>query len=191
VKTSAETDLELVLNSLKEFGLLLETDAKLPSVSALVAREPVRGSWWAHPRSHEIFAVLQQIADHKDVMIVRLVSGKNTFVHRKLWPDLLSIALTREGWQMRALSPEARMLLRMIDRQGLVRSDRLELPAKFKSLKPGPAVRELENRLLIRSGEFHTESGAHTKLLETWQHWTERIHFNHHLVEVAEAKRKL
>lgn len=191
MKTSAETDLELVVKALKEFGLLLETDAKLQSVSGLIAGEPMRGSWWAHPRAHEIFAVLQAVADHKQVLITRLVSGKVTFAHRKLWPDILSIGQARESWQMQGLSPEARMLLKLIDQHDELRSDRLEWPPKFKAVKPGPVVRELEKRLLIHSAEFHTESGAHAKLLETWECWTRRIGFNHRTVEVAEAKRRL
>ena len=100
VETSKQTDLELVLKALQEFGLLLETDAKLPSVAGLVAREPLRGSWWAHARSHEIFAVLQQVGDHREVMITRLVSEKVTFVSRSLWPELISIATAREDWQI-------------------------------------------------------------------------------------------
>ena len=35
--------------TLAECGLLLESDAKLPSVAGLVACAPVRGSWWGHP----------------------------------------------------------------------------------------------------------------------------------------------
>ena len=119
---------ELVLKSLKEFGLLLETDPKLLSVSGLVAAEPIRGSWWAHPRSHQIFAVLQQVADHKDVLITKLISGKVTFVYRKLWPDILSIGTAREEWQLKGLSPAARLLLKMVDEYGELRSDRLEWP---------------------------------------------------------------
>ena len=191
MKTSAQTDLELALQTLKEFGWLLETDAKLPSVTGLVAREPLRGSWWAHPRGQEIFAVLQQVADHRDVIITRLISEKLTLVHRALWSDLLSIATAREGWQLRALSSEARMLLKMIDKSEQVRSDRLDWPAKYKSVKPGQAVLELEKRLLIHSEEFHAESGAHAKRLETWERWSKRVRFDHQIVEVSQAKRRL
>ena len=38
------------LKELKRYGLLLVTDARLPSLVALVAGAPVRGSWWSHPR---------------------------------------------------------------------------------------------------------------------------------------------
>lgn len=182
---------ELVLSSLKEFGLLLETDTKLPSVAGQVAGEPIRGSWWAHPRSHQIFAVLQKVADHKDVLSARLISGKVTFVHRKLWPDILSVGTAREAWQLRGLTPAARMLLKMIDQHRELRSDQLEWPAKVKSVKPGQAARELEKRLLIHTREFHTESGGHAKLLETWGHWTTRLRFKRRVVEVANAKLRL
>jgi len=179
------------MKPLKEFGLLLETDARLPSVAGLIAGEPVRGSWWTHPRSHEIFAVLQRLADHKDVLITKLVSGKVTFVHRKLWPDILSIGSAREGWQVRGLSPSARVLLKMIDRHRESRSDRLEWPPKFKSVKPGLPIRELEKRLLIHTEEFHTESGAHAKLLETWKCWAQRNSFTRKIPEVANARQRL
>lgn len=182
---------ELVLNSLKEFGLLLETDSKLLSVSSLVAAEPMRGSWWAHPRSHQIFAVLQQLADHKDILTTRLISGKVTFVYRKLWPDVVSVGTAREEWQVKGLSPAARLLLKMVDQYSELRSDRLEWPAKFKSVKPGQAVRELEKRLLMHTGELHTESGAHAKQLETWETWAQRLRLKRQVIEVANAKRRL
>ena len=198
MKTFAQSDFELVLETLKEFGLLLETDAKLPSVSGLIAGEPVRGSWWAHARSHDIFVVLQQVAAHKEVMITKLLSGKVTFVHRKLWPAILSIGTARERWQIHALSPSAQVLLKMIDQHRELRSDRLEWPpdrlewpAKFKSVKPGQPVRELEKRLLIHTEEFHTENGAHAKRLETWECWAKRSSFDKKVPEVANAKQRL
>ena len=191
MKTSAPTNFELVLKTLKEFGLLLETDAKLPSVSGLVAGEAVRGSWWTHARSHEIFAVLEAVADHKQVLITKLVSGKVTFVHRKLWPEVLSIGAARESWQTQKLLPAVKMLLDLIDQEGVLRTDILDWPPKFKPVKVGQAVRELEKRLLIHSEEFHTDSGAHAKLIETWDHWTDRIDFKPKPVAPDDAKRRL
>jgi len=176
---------------LRQFGLLLETDTKLPSVAGLVAGETVRGSWWTHARSHQIFAVLQALADHKQTLITKLVSGKVTFVHRKLWGDVVSIAAAREPWQTQKLLPPAQMLLDRIDQEGALRTDILDWPSKFKSLKVGVVVRELEKRLLIHSEEFHAESGAHAKLIETWDHWTNRIGFNPKQVVLDDAKRRL
>jgi hypothetical protein len=188
---SERTNFRIVLKTLKEFGLLLESDAKLPSVSGLVAGEPVRGSWWTHKRSHEIFAVLQALEDQKQVLITKLVSGKVTFVDRKLWPAVLCLGLAREAWQMQKLSAPAGMLLDMIDQHETLRTDTLAWPPVFKSVKPGDAVRELEKRVLIHTEEFHTDSGAHAKLVETWKHWKHRIGFSSEIVVVANAKRKL
>lgn len=188
---AVEVGVELVLKTLKEYGLLLETDPKLLSVSGLVTGGPVRGSWWAHPQAQQIFAVLQQVADHEDVLITKLISGKVTFVDRKLWPDLVSVAAAREDWQLRGLSPAASLLLKTIDQNVESRTDRLAWPARFKSVKPGQAVRELEKKLLIHTEELHTETGAHAKHLETWEHWAERTRFKRKPAEVATAKRRL
>jgi hypothetical protein len=64
-----------VFAKLKDHGLLLQTDANLANVCALVAGAPVRGSWWAHPRSHEIFRVTRELAEHPDVLVNKLISG--------------------------------------------------------------------------------------------------------------------
>lgn len=191
MKTSAVTNFRIVLTKLKEFGLLLETDAKLPSVSGLVAGEPVRGSWWSHPRSHEIFSVLQQAVDHKDVLVTKLVSGKVTFVHRQLWPEVISIGSAREDWQMVGLSPPAEILLEQSDQIGSLATNEIKWPRPFKTLKPGDAVRELEKRLLIHSEEFHSDSGAHAKLVESWEHWSRRIGLKDERMKVENAKRNL
>jgi hypothetical protein len=97
--------------SLVRYGLLLESDLKLPSVTCLVAEQPIRGSWWAHPQAHAIFAVNCLLADHPDVLIAKLISGKVTFVHRPLWEAIFAVALAHEPWQVEDLSKSARALL--------------------------------------------------------------------------------
>jgi hypothetical protein len=78
---------------LVEHGMLLESArGPLPNVAELVAGEPISGSWWAHPASHEIFAEVNQLADSPDVVRTRLVNGKVTLVHRRLWPALVRLA---------------------------------------------------------------------------------------------------
>ena len=63
-----------VFAELKKYRLLLRTDAHLPNLCALVAGEAVRGSWWAHPSSHAIFQVDGELANHPDVLMVKLIS---------------------------------------------------------------------------------------------------------------------
>ena len=71
-------------------GVVLESGAgPVPSLSTAIAGAPIRGSWWAHPRRREIFALTRAVRDCKDVLVCRLVDGKITFVHRRLWPALV------------------------------------------------------------------------------------------------------
>jgi hypothetical protein len=72
--------------------VLLSARGAAPSLADWVAREPIRGSWWAHPRGHEIYALANALGDSPDVLVCRLLAGKRTFVHRRLWPALIRAA---------------------------------------------------------------------------------------------------
>lgn len=77
----------------RKHGVVLESAAgPVPSLAAAIAGEPIRGSWWSHPRSHEIFELTQTIRARDDVLVCRLVLGRVTFVHRRLWPALVRAA---------------------------------------------------------------------------------------------------
>jgi len=77
-----------------------------------------------------------------------------------------------------------------VDAAGSVTTAKLVWPLRF-DMKLGDAARELETRLLIVGTQFHTESGVHAKLLETWEHWAERIGFEGKSLGAAEAKDNL
>jgi hypothetical protein len=64
----------------------------VPSVAEAVAGQPIIGSWWAHPRGKAIFAALSQLDDSNDVRCFKLIDGKVTFVHRRMWPALARLA---------------------------------------------------------------------------------------------------
>ena len=77
----------------RKHGVVLESaQGSLPSLAAAIAGEPVRGSWWSHPKSREIFAVTRAIREADDVLVCRLAAGKVTFVHRRLWPALVRMS---------------------------------------------------------------------------------------------------
>jgi hypothetical protein len=77
----------------RKHGVVLESAVgPVPSVAAAVVGGPIRGSWWAHPRSHEIFELTRAIRAREDVLVCRLVDGRITFVHRRLWPALVRTA---------------------------------------------------------------------------------------------------
>ena len=175
MRAKESSEFQRIIEELQSSGFLLESDAALPSVASLVAQEPIRGSWWGHPRGHAIFQANEQLTAHPDVIGCKLVSGKVTYVHRSLWPALFAVANSREAWQLSRISPSARSLLAKVTREEIVRTDRLPKSRGAKSKAPGEAARELEKRLLVYSEEMHTETGAHAKALETWEHWAKRI----------------
>ena len=181
---------KLVFDQLRKSGFLLESDPKLPSVCTLITGEPLRGSWWSHPQAQTIFQVNEQLEDQKNVLITKLLSGKVTFVHRKLWPEILAIGIGREPWQIKSLPDAGRTLLKLIDAGGSLTTDKLSWP-KSQKKKPGDAARELEKRLLVVGSQFHTEGGLHAKLLETWDHWAKRIGFKAATVPAEKAKKNL
>jgi hypothetical protein len=81
------------LSFVKTHGVVLESARGLvPSLAEAVAGEPIRGSWWSHPKSNEIFLCSRAIRASPDVLVCRLVGGKVTYVHRRLWPALVRLA---------------------------------------------------------------------------------------------------
>jgi len=140
-----------VRKALEAHGLLLMQDKVLPSVAGLITGESLSSSWWSHPKGQEIFRCLDLLSDDPDVLTTRLIGGKVTFVHRSLWRPFLSIATANEPWQTRGLSAPARALLKSVP-----------------TMAKGPAVRELQERLLVRAMEVHTEAGRHEIRVDAW-----------------------
>jgi hypothetical protein len=96
-----------VMAVLIEHGMLLQSaHGPIPSVAELVAGERIKGSWWAHPKSHEIFTELGLLDASPDVVRLRLVSGKVTLVHRRVWPALVRLADRFTPKQLAALHEE-------------------------------------------------------------------------------------
>src|SRR6266576_3363908 len=78
---------------MKKCGIAVESArASVPSLAHVVAGEPIRGSWWAHPKGKDIFRLSRVIRRSPDVLVCRLVDGKITYVHRRMWPALVSLA---------------------------------------------------------------------------------------------------
>jgi hypothetical protein len=75
-------------------GIVLESaqHAKIPSLAAAIAGEPIRGSWWSSPNGKAIFRLTRAVRESDDVLVCRLVDGKVTFAHRRVWPALVRLA---------------------------------------------------------------------------------------------------
>ncbi|MGA2551553.1 MAG: hypothetical protein ABSF50_15480 [Burkholderiaceae bacterium] len=81
------------LDFVKEQGVVLASaKGPVPRLAEVIAGEPIKGSWWGHPDSHRIFAVLQALGASSDILVCRLIDGKVTLVHRRLWPALARLA---------------------------------------------------------------------------------------------------
>jgi hypothetical protein len=86
----------------KRHGVVLASArGAVPNLAEAVAGEPVGGSWWAHPRGRAIFRALSMVSESPDVVCLKLLAGKVTFVHRRLWPALARLA---DRWPRNSLT---------------------------------------------------------------------------------------
>jgi hypothetical protein len=152
---STEEALRQAVDALDRTGLLFLHDARKPSLTALVAGAPIKGSWWGHPAGKRIFQVASALEDGGQVLFVPLLSAKVTLVHRRLWPALVSVGESRASWQMDALTPRALELLEKADEAGRVRAT-------------GPSSKALARALLVHAEQVHTAGGSHATELVSW-----------------------
>jgi hypothetical protein len=76
-----------------EQGVVLQSArGPVPNLAEHVAGEAIRGSWWGHPAGREVFAVLVTLMESGDVVATRLVEGRITLIHRRVWPALVRVA---------------------------------------------------------------------------------------------------
>jgi hypothetical protein len=72
--------------------VLASAKGPVPRMVEIILGEPITGSWWAHPQSRQIYAILQTLENAPDILVCRLIQGKITFVHRRLWPAVVRAA---------------------------------------------------------------------------------------------------
>jgi hypothetical protein len=78
----------------ERYGVVCEAARRgsIPVLTEAVAGETLRGNWWSHPRSREIFAATRAVRESPQVLVCRVVDGKISFVHERLWPALVRAA---------------------------------------------------------------------------------------------------
>src|SRR6266513_4111964 len=77
----------------RRHGVVLEgARGPVPTLAEAVVGAPIRGSWWGHAKGHEIFWLTRAVRDSGDVLVCRLVGGKITYVHRRVWPAVIRLA---------------------------------------------------------------------------------------------------
>jgi len=81
------------LSFVKRHGVVLQAArGPVPSLAEEIAGGPIRGSWWGHPKGQEIFQASEALGDHPDVLVCKLLDGKVTYIHRRLWPALVKLS---------------------------------------------------------------------------------------------------
>jgi hypothetical protein len=143
-----------VERAIAKHGILLVQDKIALDVVGILAGEKLSTSWWGHAAGRKIFACLERLDDDPDVLATRLVAGKITYVHRRLWAALLAIARSYTSWQTNGLSTDAMRLFDSVKKSG--------------RRATGRAAKELQERLLVHAEQVHTEGGRHETQLEAW-----------------------
>jgi hypothetical protein len=95
------------MSFVREHGMvLMSAKGPVPRLTDVIAGEPIKGSWWGHPKGQQIFRVLQELGDSPDILTCRLITGRVTFVHRRLWPALVRMADRFEPDQIAQVTQE-------------------------------------------------------------------------------------
>ncbi len=133
----------------------------VPSLAHEVVEGPIKGSWWGHPKGKLIFALATHVTESGEVLALKLIEGKTTYVHAALWPQLMRVLLD-EGWRgarAAALTGSAKRLYAEVERQ-----------SEVQGAEPKP-VKALEEAVLALVVSRHTTRGHHEKVLTSWKKW--------------------
>jgi hypothetical protein len=78
---------------IRDRGVVLQSArGPVDNVAEFIAGEPIRGSWWGHPAGKEIYAVLSELEDHRDLVSTRLINKKVTVLHARVWPSVVRVS---------------------------------------------------------------------------------------------------
>jgi hypothetical protein len=77
----------------RQHGVVLESaKGPVPNLAEAVAGVPIRGNWWAHPKSTAIFRATRLVRENEHILTCRLIDGKVTYVDRRLWPAVARLS---------------------------------------------------------------------------------------------------
>jgi hypothetical protein len=90
---AAMLDASRAMDFVRSQGLVLASaKGPAPRLIEAILGEAISGNWWSHPQANAIFRVLSAVADDEQVLVCRLLAGRLTLVHRRLWPALVRLA---------------------------------------------------------------------------------------------------
>jgi hypothetical protein len=92
------------LRFVEQHGVVLEAArGSVPTLADAALGAERRGSWWGHPQGKAFFWLTRQVRASKNVLVCRLVDGKITYVHRRVWPALVRLAPAIEAARLAAI----------------------------------------------------------------------------------------
>jgi hypothetical protein len=81
------------LEFVRKHGVVLASaKGAAPRLIDAIADEAIVGNWWSHPNASAIYNVLSAVQESDDVLVCKLLEGRVTLVHRRLWPALARLA---------------------------------------------------------------------------------------------------
>jgi hypothetical protein len=95
------------LRFVEQHGVVLEgARGRGPNLAEAVAGESIHGNWWGHKKGRAIFSATRAVRDSDQVLVCRLVDGKITYVHRRLWPALVRLANSLDKTNLASIQEE-------------------------------------------------------------------------------------
>lgn len=173
---------------LKKFGILIMADPELPSFTTTIAGEPIKGSWWGHSKGNLIHNLSGDMMNEPDVLTVKLINKKITFLNRGLWNSFYSIASKESAWQTKNLTSEQKSLLSKVKRAKTLRTD--DKTFKKSPGEIGKLASKLEEQLLIYSESIHSDSGKHIRVLSTWDEALRIRNYQPQLLPIEKAQQQ-
>jgi hypothetical protein len=77
----------------EKHGVVLQAArGPVPNLADFVAGERIHGSWWGHPKGQEIFRLAEAVMESGDVLVCKLLDGRVTYVHKRVWPALVRVS---------------------------------------------------------------------------------------------------
>lgn len=141
------------------------------SLAEQVAGGRIQGSWCDHPTSARIVELSAALEASPEVLTLKLVGGKMTFLHAALWPALVRVAqdAPRLGRVRAGLSPAAVRLLGEVERAGEAHLDQLGRQNSWPPERDlARAAKELEAGLLAHLSTSAAERGRQAVVVRSW-----------------------
>ena len=78
---------------IRERGVVLASArGPVDNLAQFIAGEPIEGSWWGHPAGKAIYAILNVIEESPAIVSTRLINGKVTLIHERVWPSVVRVS---------------------------------------------------------------------------------------------------